>query len=478
MRTFAGAAEVPVSRRAQTQFANRHIHFVGIGGSGMRNLARLLVRHGAVVSGSDLSAGPATEELVSTGVRIAIGHDPAHVGAATEMVVVSAAVPEDNPEVVEARRRDLPVLRYAELLGILMQDTTGVAVAGTHGKSTTASLTAYALRRAGLSPSFIIGAEVPQLGGGSGVGAGPFLVAEACEYQRSFLHLRPRLATVLNIDEDHLDYYQGLDDIISAFGAFAAAVRPEGVVLVNADDGVAGRQRWETPALVETFGTAEGATWRASAVEAAQGCYAFDVYHAGRRLVRVRLGIAGRHNVSNALAAFALAWHCGADVASIAAALEQFRGVDRRLSRRGCFSGVVVLDDYAHHPAEIRATLYAARERYSPRRLIVVFQPHQHSRTRFLLEAFAESLAQADLVLVPDIYFVRDSEADRTAVGAPDLVARLRARGCRAQYCPHLELIADRLADVVTEGDVVLTMGAGDVWKVADELVARLPCRG
>lgn len=466
-----------LTRGLPTDLRQFSFHLIGIGGSGMSGLAALLLRHGARVSGSDCNASLAIVRLLEQGARITTRQAAEALPVDTQYVVGSAAIPEQHVELREATRRGLPIFKYAELLGALMRRRHGIAISGTHGKSSTSAWLTYVLKRAGLDPSFVIGAECDQLAGGSGVGDGPHFVAEACEYDRSFLHLRPRSAAILNIEEDHLDYYSGLDDIVRAFERFASGVLDDGLIALNADDARCRKiaDTLHAPhAPVETFAIDADATWRASGLAIEDGTYGFDVSREGRPLGRVRCGVAGRHNVSNALAVIALANHAGVAWERIRAGLAEFRGVKRRLELRGEVAGVRVVDDYGHHPTEIRATLQAARDRFAPQRLWCVFQPHQHSRTRFLLEDFARSFTLADRVIVPDIYFVRDTQRDREAVSAEDLVERIRQQGGDAVYIPCLDAIAEPLSRELKAGDLVLTMGAGTIWKVADALIHRL----
>lgn len=450
------------------------LHMIGIGGTGMSGLAAMLLQRGATVRGSDQNDSTAIRRLVERGAEIQVTHAGAQIADDASAVVASAAIPQDHPELIEARRRGLPVLKYAELLGLIMRCYDGIAVSGTHGKSTTTAWLSFVLRRARLDPSFIVGATVAQLGGGSGAGTGRHFVAEACEYDRSFLNLRPRYAVVLNIEEDHLDCYKDLGEIRDAFAAFVGSVPADGLVLLNADDPVCRSVSGELAAPVATFGRGESATWRATDITLVDGCYEITIQRAGEPFGRTRLGLPGEHNIGNALAVAALAHACGASTNDILAGLTEFSGARRRLELRSDVGGIRILDDYAHHPTEIRATLAAARERYAPRRLWCVFQPHQHSRTRFLLEDFAGSFADADRVIVPDIYFVRDSQRDREAVCADDLVNRIRQRGGDATYLPAFGDIVELLAREARPDDVVITMGAGTIWKVADELVQRL----
>ncbi len=456
-------------------YAAKRVHLVGVGGCGMSGLAGVLLRCGALVTGSDRSAFKAQTRLEELGASITIGHAPMNVPSDCDLVVCSAAIRDDNPEMAEARRRGTPRMKYAQMLGEVMRLRTGIAVAGTHGKSTTTALVTYILRQAKADPSFVVGADVEQLGGGSGVGDGQHFVVEACEFDRSFLNLLPRFATILNIEEDHLDCFPDLNSITEAFKAFAALVPPDGVVIANGDDASAQKAVRNARGKVETFGTSNGLTWQAVSIKHELGCYRFDVLHDGVFHLHASLdNLPGPHQVMNALAATAIAHHAGIPVESVASSLSKFTGADRRLAQRGEVGGILLLDDYGHHPTEIQTTLRAVREHYPDRRLWLIFQPHQHSRTRFLLNDFAKSFGQADHLLVPDIYFVRDSAAERNAISSSHLVERVRANGGDALYLPSHEEIIEHIVSRAKTGDIVLTMGAGDVWKIADELVRRL----
>lgn len=453
---------------------DKRVHLIGIGGCGMRGAAAVLMRGGAIVSGSDRAESGALRLLADSGATIRIGQSENNLPEQCDMVVRSAAIHDENPELIAARKRGLPVMKYSQLLGLLMSQRRGIAVAGTHGKSTTTAMIAFVLRQAGLDPSFVIGAGVEQLGGGSGVGDGKHFVVEACEFDRSFLNLRPRMATILNIEEDHLDCYSGLDAIIEAFRAFTALIPPDGLLVVNGADRNVMRAASGVGTTVETFGFEGDVDWRAEILDAARGCFRFRVFHGGKVITKVQLGLPGRHHVANALAALAICCHNGVEPVVAARALGEFRGAHRRLTLRGQMAGVTVVDDYAHHPTEIQVTLRAAREYYNPRRMFVVFQPHQHSRTRFLLNDFARSFGSADVVIVPEIYFVRDSESERELVAARDLVERIQLNGGEARYEPGFSNIVSQLCAEVESGDLVVTMGAGNVWKIADDLLTCL----
>ena len=469
-------------------------HYVGIAGSGMSGLARLARARGARVTGSEQADTPAAGALRAEGFAVSPAQTPETLPADATAVVASAAVPPDHPELTEARRRGLPVLKYAEALGRLMRlpGTAGVAVAGTHGKSSTTAMLAHVLLSCGLDPSFILGARCEQIGGGSrcadaaagGAGSG-ILVAEACEFDRSFHHLAPTHAVVLNVEADHLDCYGSLDAIVESFAAFVALLPEGGTLLLQHES--AHRIRVAAAAgarvVVETLGFAPEADWSvrvSPAEEAAEpGSPASDagvaLRRGGQEVAAWTLALPGQHMAYNAAAAAVTAHRLGVPLADAADALSAFRGLDRRMQHRGTVAAgggakALVIDDYAHHPTEIDATLRALRVHHRPKRLLCVFQPHQHSRTRHLLGEFAAAFGPADRVLVPDIFFVRDSEAERSEVNATDLVRLLRAAGVAADHVANFNEAEATLRADLRDGDLIVTMGAGDVWKVAEAL--------
>lgn len=475
---------------SQTPVAGDRPHFVGIAGSGMSGLARLARARGAAVTGSERADSPAAQSLRDEGFAVAIGQTATSVPADATSVVASAAIPADHPELATARARGLPVQKYAQALGELMRQpgTRGVAIAGTHGKSSTTAMLAHVLLATGRDPSFILGARCEQIGGGSrcadgaarGRGLG-VLVAEACEFDRSFHHFAPEHAVVLNVEADHLDCYGSLDAIVESFAAFAALLPPEGSLLIQHEAAarIAVASAVRPGALVETLGFAPDADWQV-AVDPVEspGRAGTPAADAGVRLTRRgepaaewTLALPGQHMAYNSAAAAVTAHRLGVPLAEAAAALSSFRGLDRRMQHRGAIQvpggSALVIDDYAHHPTEIDATLRALRGHHRPGRLLCVFQPHQHSRTRHLLAAFASAFGPADRVLVPDIYFVRDSEAERSAVTSEDLVRLLRAGGVEAEHVPDFDAAVAALKADLRAGDLVVTMGAGDVWKVA-----------
>jgi UDP-N-acetylmuramate--alanine ligase len=366
------------------------------------------------------------------------------------------------------------VVKYAQLLGLLMSESEGIAIAGTHGKSTTSALVSYVLREAGLDPSFVIGAGVDQLGGGSGVGSGSQFVVEACEYDRSFQNLRPRIATILNLEEDHLDYYRDLDEIEGAFRDFARLIPHEGfLATLNEHERIF--RRPEIVCDVETFGLRGNADWIASDFQRTDGVTYFNVRYKGGYEGLFELRLAGLHNVLNCLGVLAVSRHLGLDFDDVVRpALLEYRGVDRRMQTKYEGHGVLVLDDYAHHPREVAAVLSTLREEFPGRRVVAVFQPHQASRTKTHLSEFAEALKFADRVFVPDIYLARDSEADRRSVHALDLVRKSANRGVDVTYVERLGDVAPLILSEIRVGDLVVTMGAGSVWEVSSDLADRL----
>lgn len=476
MTSSAAFLDAPplIDRPRNIQLNGARVHMIGIGGSGMSGLAGMLLRRGVTISGTDGVASDALAQLAARGVRISTSQTAADMPADVSLIVASAAVSRDHSQMVEARRRGVAIVKYAEMLGTLMSQRHGIAVSGTHGKSTTTSWTAYTLKSAGLDPCFIVGASCDQLGGSSGVGDGPHFVAEACEFDRSFLNLRPRCACILNIDADHLDYFGDLNGVERAFREFAALLPHDGLLVVNGDDERCRRVAREAPCSVTTFGLSADCHWRATDIQISGGRYSYELSHDGASKGRVAVGPPGRHNVGNSLATAALAHHAGVAWSGIVRGLADFRGAKRRMTVMGERRGVLVMDDYGHHPTEIRATLSAIREHYEPGTLWCIFQPHQYSRTRRLHVDFASSLTAADEVIIPDIFSVRDSDEDRRAVSAGGLADAVRDQGGRARYIAKFEEIADFVASRASERDVVVTMGAGDVWKVCHALLDRL----
>jgi UDP-N-acetylmuramate--alanine ligase len=465
----------PVQQRRASQFAGQRVHFVGIGGSGMNGLARILLDCGASVTGSDKSPNRQTIELIGRGIKISRTQHGELLDKGVHLVVRTAAVPDTHVEIRAAAALGIRTIKYAELLGEVMRERLGVAVAGTHGKSTTTAMTALALLKSGCEPSFVVGGTVPQLGGtGSRSGSGDAFVAEACEYDRSFHNLAPQVAVITNIEEDHLDCYKDIHQIIESFRHFCALVPSDGTVIVNGGDANVSQAIMNLNVPVQTVSLGEATTWSTFPRGLIDGCYQGQVCFNGKPVAVLRLKVPGLHNLMNATMALAAARACGADLVSAAAAISGFTGVDRRMTPMGYVNAdannATIVDDYGHHPTEVRTTLKALREKYAPRRLICIFQPHQHSRTRHLLDDFAHSFDSADEVVMPDIYFVRDSEEERHAVCTDDLVKKIVARGHAARHISSFSDIVKYVRQVSSKGDLVVTMGAGNVNDIGIEL--------
>ena len=446
----------------------RPVHFVGIAGAGMSALAELFMRRGVRVTGCDANV-TGTSDLERLGISIEQGHDPKHVENARALVVTSA-MPKDHPELERARALGLPVVRRAEALGEAVSGGELVAIAGTHGKTTTTVMTTLALTGAGVDPTGIVGGRVAEWGGNLRAGATAVYVVEADEYDRSFLALAPTVAVVTNIEADHLDIYKDLQDIR---GAFAQFVRGARAIVLCADDPGANTLPTLSDAEVIRYGlSSRDARLRAVDVRSEAAGSLFEVVYDGEELGEVELAVPGRHNVLNALAALASGLALGASVDAMGAALSGFTGVERRFQRLGSARGVLVIDDYAHHPTEIRATLAAARVAFPGQRVLAAFQPHLYSRTRDFAGEFGQALAAADAVFLTEIYPARERPIEGVT---SDLIERaLRGAGGSLAWRGDRPGLAEALAGAVRKGDVVLTIGAGDITKTGPELLARL----
>lgn len=481
--------------------ADKHAYLIGIGGCGMAGLARMLKARGAIVSGSDLAQSDATDLLGREGISVGFDQSvawlPGDDEGGCDLVIASAAIKPDHPQMLEAQRRGIPTLTYAEALGKCMLGRTAIAVAGTHGKSTTTAMLGTILVDAKLDPTVIVGATCSQLENGcmgakgkpvgfrlgsekiaSGTmkGRPGLLVAESCEFNRSFHNYRPTMASISSVEADHLDIYGSLDEVVKAFHEFAKLIAPaeDGGRLLIAQDNT---QRTVVTAglkcKVETIGFRPDADWVVSYDPATRHA---TLSHEGKLIIDWLVRLPGVHNAMNGATAAALAIMAGADAEAVAISLSAFRGIDRRtqfLGERPLPGGgaVRVYDDYGHHPTEVGSTLKALREFERPQdrggRLICVFQPHQHSRTRHLLDEFATAFNSADVVIVPHIYFVRDSQAEKHKVSAADLVDRLRTQKVRAMHLYPFEAIVEQLEHLCRDGDLLVVMGAGPVNQIA-----------
>jgi UDP-N-acetylmuramate--alanine ligase len=450
------------------------VHFMGIGGAGMAPLADLLLGAGVPVTGCDAHPGSAAQLLAARGAVVAEGHDAAHVQAASALVM-TAAVPAGHPEVAAARARGIPVLKRAEALGGIVNRATVIGIAGTHGKTTTTTLTTSVLAAAGMDPTGFVGAHVPAWGGNLRRGGDRLYVVEADEYDRSFHQLRPAVAVVTTLEADHLDVYGSLAAVEEAFRIFVDRVPEDGLVAGCADDHGAARLVATLPGgpgRVVTYGLNAGSMVRAEEVSANAGGVRFQVRERGQRVAALQLHVPGLHNVRNALAAAVVGRHLGASWAQIAEGIAAFRGVERRFQVIGEAGGVLLVDDYAHHPTEVRATIEAARAAHPRRRLVVVFQPHLYSRTRDFAREFGEALAGADLVVLTDVYAAREQPI--AGVSGELIAGAARAAGGQVSYVPERADVVARVSAALRPGDLCITMGAGNLDQAARELAGVL----
>ena len=441
----------------------KNIHFVGIGGIGMSGIAEILADRGVAVTGCDLKPSAATDLLAGRGIPVAIGHDPSHLQG-VDMVVVTSAVKGRNVEVEAAQQRGIPVIKRKEMLGELVNRKRAIGVSGTHGKTTTSAMIAVVLEEAGLDPTIIVGGMLRNIASNAKSGKGDFVVVEADEYDRSFHELRPEIAVITNVEADHLEYYGSFEAIVEAFRIFAAGVRHGGMVIGCGDDPVVARLLKDPlpNARVIRYGLSETAELRATNITYDERGSTFQVPGVGW----FRLFVPGEHNVRNALAAIAVARELGIDTEVTAAALARYLGVDRRFQILGEYAGAIVVDDYAHHPTEIRATLTAARRGYPNRRIVALFQPHLYSRTRDFAREFGQSLLVADVALVAPIYAAREQPIEgitsKLIADAVDGVEFLERTN---------EAIVDELRQRLKPNDLLITMGAGDVHQISEALV-------
>jgi UDP-N-acetylmuramate--alanine ligase len=447
-------------------------HFIGIGGAGMSGIAKVLHDRGLAVTGSDLRMSRYAAALADSGVTVHVGHEAANLGD-PEVVVVSTAIPETNPELAEARRRGLPVWQRAKMLAELAGDRRTIAVAGTHGKTSTSSMAATAFSFMGLDPTFLIGGELNDVGSNARCGTGDLYVVEADESDGSFLYLEPHVAIITNVEADHLDHYGSFDAVIEAFRALLAKVDPEGAAVICADDAVLMGLAAACRGRVVTYGRSEEADVRLESVESAGGCVRFSVVLPDGRSVASEIGTPGEHMALNATAVLASAWVLGLDVEAAASGLSSFAGVRRRFERVGEVGGITVVDDYAHHPTEVKATLGAAKGAGFAR-VWVVFQPHRYTRTSALTKEFGDAFGDADRVVLMDVYSA--GEAPVPGVSGKTVVDAVLDTDPRSSvaYFPHRSDVAPYMTSRVRQGDLVMTMGAGDVTTLGPEILRAL----
>ncbi len=449
-----------------------HVHFIGIGGISMSGLAEILMEEGFTVSGSDSHKSELTEHLEAKGAQIFYGQRESNVTDDIDVAVYTAAVHPDNPEFGEVQRKGIPMLTRAELLGQMMRNYKyAVGVSGTHGKTTTTSMVTEILLAADLDPTISVGGILSSIGGNIRVGGSRLFVTEACEYTNSFLSFFPNMEIILNVEEDHLDFFKDIQEIRQSFRQFAQKLPRDGVLVINRDmekyeelvDGLACR--------VVTCGKHKDSDYRAENItfdDTARS--SFDLLVKGEKRGRITLGVPGEHNVYNALAAAALCQALEVDMEAVRKGLKNFSGTNRRFEKKGEIGGVTIIDDYAHHPKEIEATLSTAKN-YPHKKLWCVFQPHTYTRTRAFLDRFAQALAAADEVVLADIYAAR--ETDNLGISSADIAERIERLGTRAHYFKSFDEIETFLLENCVHGDLLITMGAGDIVKVGEKLLGK-----
>ncbi len=442
---------------------NKIIHLVGIGGVSMSALAEALASRGITVQGSDMNSGKYVERLRSLGMRVFKGHEAANVLGA-DVIIRTSAIHDDNPEIQKARELEIPILERTEAWGILMEEFPEVVcVSGTHGKtSTTAMITCIALA-AERDPEVMIGADMREIGGVIRLSDGDLFIAEACEYCNSFLNFYPTTSVVLNVEEDHLDFFSGIDNIINSFSHFISNTKENGTIIVNGDDENALEALSRSGREGTTFGLGENCDVTARNLKYENGFPSFDLVLKGEVLCSIRLSVLGEHNVKNALAASAAALSIGVSPNVISRALGKFTGVGRRMEYKGEYRGARVYDDYAHHPSEVATTLKAVSNTHSGR-IICIFQPHTYTRTAAFKDDFAEALSVADKVILAEIFAARE----KNTIGIESSAISDKIEN--AEYIPSFDGIVERLSELVSDGDFVLTMGAGDIYKVGERL--------
>lgn len=452
-------------------FSGGHIHFIGIGGISMSGLAQILHSRGYKVSGSDLVQSPITQKLSSMGIKVFTDHRADNIKSA-DLIAYTAAVKDDNPELVEAKRLGLPSLDRASLLGQIMETFSyPIGVAGTHGKTTTTSMLAMILYYARLDPTILVGGEVDAIGGNVRIGQSSYFLTEACEYVGSFLKFRPLLSIILNIDLDHLDYFRDIDHIYSTFLDYARLIPKEGSMIGCYDDPRVRRLLTELDCNTISYGLEAGADWQAYDISYDDLDHpSFKLSYRGRYLDTFSIRLAGKHNILNSLAAIIAASTIGIDKATIKKALEDFKGTHRRFEEKGYTSqGALLIDDYAHHPTEIKATVKAAKN--LGKRLFCIFQPHTYTRTKILFDDFVEVLSGVERLIIADIYAAR--EKDPGDIHSKDLAEALTKKGVDCLHISDFEKIAEYIRAKVKKDDIVITMGAGDIYKVGDMLIKK-----
>ena len=445
------------------------IHFIGIGGISMSSLAEILLHKGFSVSGSDNQESTLTQRLTRLGATIFLGQSPDHIGPETKLVIYTAAISSNNPELLQAKKMNLPTLSRAELLGQMMDCyQNSIAVAGTHGKTTTTSMISQILIEANADPTISIGGILNLINDNTRIGNSDLFVIESCEYTNSFYHFYPKYSVILNIEEDHLDFFKDLEDIRNSFRHYLGNTKKDGLIFLNSEIERLEELTISTDASIITFGFQDTDTYQAKDIQFGSTSTRFQLWINGEYQETFDLSLLGMHNVSNALAAIACTHTIGTSLSDIAYSLSHCQGARRRFEHKGTFQGATIIDDYAHHPTEIKAALSAARE-LKPSRLICVFQPHTYTRTAAFMNDFATVLSDADVVILPDIFAAR--ETDDLGVSSADLCQALTNKGTQAFYFPSFEEIESFLKKNCINGDLLITMGAGNVVNIGEHLL-------
>ncbi len=449
-----------------------HLHFIGIGGISMSGLAEILLKENFCISGSDVNHSELTEKLAALGAEIFLGQRASNIREGIDAVVYTAAIHPDNPELKAAMDKQLPTLTRAELLGQIMDNyPESIAVSGTHGKTTTTSMITQILLNASADPTVSVGGILDSIGGNIRVGSSELFITEACEYTDSFLNFYPKYALILNIEEDHLDYFQDLAHIRRSFHEFASNVSSDGTLIVNGEIKNFQEITEGLPCNILTFGLASSDSYYADNITFnTQGCANFTLMHEGNEVGPISLNVPGLHNVSNALAACALTLEMNISFAHIQSALAQFRNPERRFEKKGNLGGILIFDDYAHHPVEITATLTTAKQ-YENHRIICVFQPHTYTRTKAFMDEFTTALSLADIVVLADIYPAR--ETDTLGISSEDILKKLQKSGTECYYFKSFDEIENFLLNKCINGDLLITMGAGDIVQVGEHLLGK-----
>ena len=463
-----------------SQLSLKHgLYFVGIGGVGMSSVARLLKNNGFAVSGSDTLSNLATSALKNIGVKINFQQNGQCIDNSTGLIVTSSAIPDNNLDLLKAKSLGIKIIKFSQLLGLLMKGKRGIAVSGTHGKTTTTAMISTILQTAGLDPACVIGGDTPGFDDNYRPEKSDLFVTEACEYDRTFLNLTPQMAVITNIDEDHLDYYKDIAELTSVFAQFASSICSNGLLITNEHVFNILNDFSSIKCNVESFAIVNDkkksmVQWEATQPILRDGKNYFTIFYNGKFFGDFYLTIPGTHNVMNALAAIGICHYAGVSKDVMAKAISAFKGVNRRFQVLGIVNDITIVDDYAHHPTAIETTLKAAKERYEGRRIWCLFQPHQYSRTRLLLERFVHSFGYADKIILSEIYSARDSVEDKEAVSSLDIVKRMEDLGSDVELISDHTEITNSLCHRLAPGDVLLVMGAGDIWNVGENVLKRL----